>query len=172
MAIRRNLIRGGGAPTQDFGGGPPDSPLGVFDTRRDLGGQPSGAVQELPMPDKGKEANPLDPHFSRFGETPRERPGSAPGQPMEPTPAGGAPAPASTGQGPFMPLPSPGTAKMALPGGTAAGPVQSQRRKLFGQSGGLLGGGLGVPLDPMSNDVSDPITSLIQLLLHGQGGGI
>jgi hypothetical protein len=43
-----------------------------------------------------------------------------------------------------------------------------QRGALFGSQGGLKGGGLGVPLDPVANQQSDPIATLIKLLNGGQ----
>ncbi len=41
---------------------------------------------------------------------------------------------------------------------------------MFGSSGGLKGGGLGMPFDPTSNQKSNPIDTLLQQLLGGGGG--
>lgn len=173
-AIRRGLVRGGG-----LGGGLRDDtmlgpqPPTDIDTRVGLGGAPPPEPGGNGPAGKIGDVNSLNAHAGQFSESPRERETAqaVPRQPMQPSPAGGAPSAASTGQGPFMPLPSLSPASMATPGlGGAPGGFSAQKRNLFGGHGGLTGGGLGVPLDPQSNDASDPISSLIQLLLKGQGG--
>jgi len=83
--------------------------------------------------------------------------------PSYPAPQAGSSAPAtggSTDQMPsFSPLPS-----------APMGMLTSSRRSLYGKAGGLLGGGLGAQ-DTTSNNMSDPISSLIQLLQQKMGGG-
>lgn len=138
-----------------------------------------GINQEVP--------NPIDPQ-GRLGETPRERlpvpprggeePWKAysgdpsgggeqahgaqgtPDMPDQPSPVAGSTFTAPSGLTPFNPMSSPDVGSMATP----------KLRGLFGSSGGLTGGGLGVPLDPQSNQASDPISTLIKLLSGGGGG--
>jgi hypothetical protein len=109
-----------------------------------------GDIGEAPAPD----INP-----GRGRETPRERGGGgvAPRRPSEPDPMAGSSFQSGMGGPgvlPFQPMPGP-------QGGMAQG-------GLFGSMGGLKGGGLGVPLDPTSNAASDPIDTLIQLLMRGR----
>ncbi len=74
-------------------------------------------------------------------------------QPMEPSPV------------------SAGTPMQVHPAMPGVGPqalTSTLRSKgVFGASGGLQGGGFGLPFDPTSNQQSDPITSLLQKLLGG-----
>jgi hypothetical protein len=138
------------------------------------------------------EAGPAADDSGRVGETPREReevrtrmpapdvnrdepkasgpgeqvgtynePGATPPRPRTPSPQAGqsqvqAPPPAAPSGGlmPFSPLPSPSVGSMATP----------RLRGLYGSQGGLTGGGLGVPLDPQSNQASDPIETLLSTL--------
>lgn len=103
----------------------------------------------------------------RGGETPRERvpgatDGAVPPRPMAPSPvAGGAANP--PGLSAFSPMPggAPGIS-LAKPRGMGA---------LFGAQGGLQGGGLGLPFDPISNQKSPDISGLISLLKKGSGSG-
>jgi hypothetical protein len=101
---------------------------------------------------------------AQSGETPREReaiqnPNSSavPRQPSTPNPQAGATmvAPGSVPGGvlPFKPLSSPSVGSMATP----------RLRGLYGAAGGLQGGGLGVPQDPVSNQLSNPIDQLLEL---------
>lgn len=179
MARLRGLVGlGGGPPREDA---PLPGPRGGFDpdTRDGLGGGPDETAPDDGFGGEGHGKGPK-PHDSQGGETPRDRPRPpmggggpfgpppapthpTPQGPREPTPlaAGGAvtpPAPMT----PFQPLPSQGAAGLASP--------HVGRRSLFGGAGGLFGGGLGNPLDPQSNDTSDPISSLIQSLLKKGGG--
>lgn len=128
-----------------------------------------------------------DEFGARSGETPREResqvslrapaaegpmgggdgsggmePNSqtTPARPRTPQPSGGAGPSTMVAQGsvpggirPFKPLSAPGGAKLAT----------SRASGLYGSSGGLQGGGLGVPLDPVSNQQSNPLDMLLQL---------
>lgn len=87
--------------------------------------------------------------------------GISPRRPAEPTPGAGSsetissggPAP-SPGPLPFEPLEMPMTSKLAKPA-----------NGLYGSAGGLQGGGLGVPFDPTSDAQSNPIDTLMQLLM-------
>lgn len=130
---------------------------------------------------KGGGPGGLPTNDARGGETPRERPNpgnpntgyggvASPPRPGVPTPQAGAVSqvggstegPSTAGLVPFQPLGGPSPSLLARPA----------RRSLYGAAGGLQGGGLGVPLDPTSNQESDPISSLIQSLLKNmQGGG-
>ena len=96
----------------------------------------------------------------------RESAGPAGGNPM------GSPAMGSPGVMPFSPMAeSMGDTDLASPVAESRGDIGVTRRApnaLFGSMGGLQGGGLGVPLDPMSNATSDPISSLIESLLKNR----
>jgi hypothetical protein len=185
MALRRRAP-GGGAPGQDeLITGESQIP-GVRDTKVGLGGLPEGGGDDVLPPANpgggGKSGNDMpDTHFGRFGETPRERtpgvhggppplgPQATPPSPTEPIPMSGQPGggmtPPPPPMEPFDPMASDPNAFISPAG---AGPA---RRSLFGSMGGLKGGGLGVPLDPVSNESSDPIQGLIQALLQKRGGG-
>lgn len=140
----------------------------------------------------GESGGVLDPG-ARMGETPRERPlpiipGNQPGgefggassfsptsqlrspdgssgggsqatpsRPSSPTPMSGTQSPQPGGGGviPFEPM-SPNVGAVGRPVGGG----------LFGSTGGLTGGGLGVPLDPVSNQQSNPLEMLLQILRH------
>jgi hypothetical protein len=142
--------------------------------------------------DKG-ENDGLPTDNSHGSQTPRER---VPPPHMPPPPAGGPGGPSPMGQGnasggvatpqmPMYPSPQAGSTSMATGGSTdqsgstaaafhplpspAMGMMTSARRSLYGKAGGLLGGGLGAQ-DTTSNNVSDPISSLIQILQKRQGG--
>jgi hypothetical protein len=72
---------------------------------------------------------------------------------MSPTPmAGSTMSPGGTL--PFSPLSGPKPVQLVKPRGSA----------LFGSMGGLQGGGLGLALDPTSDQASDPITTLMKIL--------
>lgn len=129
-----------------------------------------GRTKVMPTPEytPGDTANPdgRQAHqIAQGGETPRERGDmqqqqqfqSAPRQPQVPTPMAGTEQTMGGGpQGtiPFTPMGGPDAASQASP----------RLRSLFGGGSGLTGGGLGVPLDPISNQQSDPINMLMQLL--------
>lgn len=123
----------------------------------ELGGQ--GAEADVHR----RQPLPMDPIEAKSGESPRER-GALGAQaslrrPSTPTPMSGSTFSPGMGQGlmPFQPLDQ-------AEGSTLTNPQGS----LFGSAGGLKGGGLGVPLDPTSNQQSDPIAFLMRLL-KGQG---
>lgn len=114
---------------------------------------------------------------ARYGEKPRSRPPSgpvggpeaAPPRPDSPTPMAGSvqqpDLPASTaGVLPFEPM---GDTMGSL--SSMAAPTTSRLRGsgLYGDLGGLQGGGLGVPFDPVADEDSDPINLLMKLM----GGG-
>ena len=132
--------------------GPPPLQGGSEDTLfSDRTGQP-GADDREPADKAGM--------VGRGMETSRERGmggGSnvAPRQPAEPTPMAGA----------TMQAPSP---QMFEPMGRESNVrlTSSMGGGLYGKSGGLQGGGLGVPFDPTSNAQSDPISTLLQLLMR------
>lgn len=128
---------------------------------------PQGPSPEMPTP--GDQPYPEFPDVTnvpdngagsdfptgRGNETPRDRIGNvAPRKPMEPSPM--------ASQGSSMQAPMPGV----LPFKPLPGPMMGTTQgRLFGSMGGLKGGGLGLPLDPISDVASDPIDTLIQLLM-------
>lgn len=149
-----------------------------------------GPISGPPAEESGPIFNippPTDPNGGQgqSGETPRERriqdlpdpsgsgpyndsqhnqihpptPGSsaAPSRPRSPQSMAGSMSPG--GVTPFSPM-----SDMS----TSSGPQMALGR-LFGQAGGLKGGGLGVPLDPASNQESDPISQLIKMITGGGG---
>lgn len=81
-------------------------------------------------------------------------------RPRTPTSMAGSVSPVQSGMQPFNPM-----GDMS----TSSGPQMALGR-LFGQAGGLKGGGLGVPLDPTSNQMSDPINQLLKMITGGGGG--
>jgi hypothetical protein len=87
---------------------------------------------------------------------------STPKKPAEPSPMAGSSfqPPPIQGVQPFAPLPS-------QPGVSLA---KSRSQALYGSSGGLQGGGLGVPFDPVSDAQSDPISGLLQMLMKSKRG--
>lgn len=102
---------------------------------------------------------------AQSGEGPRERElmgtktggiSAAPRRPMSPTPMAGSTMQAG-GVKPFNPMP-----------GVSPTAMTSTRRSAYGGLGGLTGGGFGLPLDPTSNQASDPITTLISQMLKGK----
>lgn len=158
MATIRRINSGSGTPYDD-----------------DQDPRSSGNPPRMPVPQAPAPAGPPEPEGvpnpgdvnagpgARQGETPRERSeaggaGAVPSRPQSPTPVAGTPQPPVIGP----PLPSPGPGSLAKP---------AALRSLFGGQGGLTGGGLGLPLDPTSNQSSDPISTLMQLLKQGGSGG-
>jgi hypothetical protein len=172
----------------DFHGGIDIDPFGMDS------GSGSPADDRSPMGgyhDKG-ENDGLPTDNSHGSQTPRER---VPPPHMPPPPPAGGPSPMGQGpasggvatpQMPMYPSPQAGSTSMATGGAStdqagstaaafhplpspAMGMMTSARRSLYGKAGGLLGGGLGAQ-DTTSNNVSDPISSLIQILQKRQGG--
>lgn len=142
MALRRALQRN---PDSDYGQGE--------------GGE---ATQE---PVEGL-ATPLG-EVARGIETPRER---MPDVGLRP-PARGAGEDVSGGSTRIMPrkpsAPTPEAGNVVPPQGVMPFNPMGSQRGLFGRMGGLMGGGLGVPFDPVSNAQSNPLSSLIAALFSG-----
>lgn len=131
--------------------------------------------QDIPVPEPdligvpGSDAMP-----GRGEETPRERESqlrmptmapptanATPSQPRTPTPQAGM-ASRAVMPVPFNPMPAPPTSTLIRPGfGRMGGGA------LFGRAGGLQGGGLGSPFDPVPDSKSNPIDTLMQLLKRG-----
>lgn len=108
-------------------------------------------------------------------ESPRERVmTSAPRMPSEPTPQAGAAGPAldaSSGVIPFAPMAGSGPEAQVQPQGPApVSGVSLRGSSLFGSSGGLTGGGLGIPQDPTTRANNGSIDGLIQLIQRLQQG--
>ena len=135
------------------------------------GGNLPGAP--APAPDLGGiDVSGNIPESGRGGESPRERGGggdtsggAAPPRPHSPAPQAGSGALPPSGQGgglgPFSPMPSAPGVSLAKPRGMGS---------LYGSAGGLQGGGLGLPFDPVSNQKSPDIGGLLELLKRGGGG--
>jgi hypothetical protein len=114
---------------------------------------------------------------ARESESPRlrSRGGNAtPSRPSSPTPMAGS---VSTQDGPnmvgadmgllpFEPMGGMDDSMMTQPIGSGQ---QLRRSSLFGSLGGLQGGGLGAPLDPVPNEELD-IKTLLEKLMGGGGG--
>lgn len=144
---------GGGAPLPT---GPEESP----------GPPGTQDVPTLPPPGPGGEIGPIP---ARSGESPRERAGGAaqggpgggagfaPPRPRSPQIQAGAVQPPSPGPVPFDPMADTGAMSLAKP---------LRLRGFHGKAGGLTGGGFGMPFDPVSDEQSDPISSLIEQLLQ------
>jgi hypothetical protein len=129
----------------------------------------SGPFTPPPPPDPNEVPNAPPPPVvqpERGGETPRERAASGGG--------GGTGSPGLTGglatpPRPRVPTPVAGAAGQPPQGPSVNSPLppivsQARQRSLMGGLGGLTMGGLGVPFDPTSNQKSDPISSLMELL--------
>lgn len=114
---------------------------------------------------KGVKATPTRPR------TPTPAAGTQSGPdgvvPFNPLPSGG---PGETMAGPMIEDPAPG----GFGGGDMGGPMApspisggggASLRGLLGSAGGLQGGGLGLPFDPVANETSDPIALLMKQLL-------
>lgn len=194
MALRRRTPQDG-APDDTNIYGPGDLP-GVYDTRAGLGGDGPDGVPGGPGGDNNDDLPPesggtppksksgvLTPHSQQGSEGPRENFGSrsiaTPPSPQAPAPFSAAPGGGAVPpppMAPFDPLPSNPLGDIISPGGPSpyGGPAAAgagpQRRSLFGTLGGLKGGGLGVPLDPVSNASSDPIDSLLSSLQRRKPG--
>lgn len=112
---------------------------------------------------EGNDETPRDrgipqPNIPYNGQPPAGAPTGAPPMPKSPTPIAGQPPNPQPGPMPMPPMPSPEGPSLAQP----------QRRGLFGGSGGLTGGGLGVP-GSGNQGMDDPISALIQQLLMNRG---
>lgn len=111
------------------------------------GNQSGDGSVSLRTPTGGGEGSQSGPQPGGQPDGPR----AAPAQPRQPFARAG-----QTGVLPFKPM------------NQNVGPnVTPKMTNLFGSLGGLKGGGLGLPLDPTSNQTSDPIEGLIQLLRKG-----
>jgi hypothetical protein len=124
----------------------------------------------------GANTTPAPPSIEgRSGETPRDRvetPGGFGGnestpniqatmrRPTTPTPMAGTTFEPSAGVLPFQPMGAPDMGALATP----------HLRPLYGRSGGLQGGGLGVALDTTPNSPNQGIGGLIQALLGKKPG--
>lgn len=146
-------------------------PASMMELLSQQGGMPDTAAP--PLLPTGGESIP-----SRGGETPRESPQGVPTTPSAPKPGELHTGTSATPPMPTAPTPAPnGSTFNPISGGNSVGPLlspmSSQRRGLYGALGGLKGGGLGVPLDPTSNQASDPISGLISMLESqlGKRGG-
>jgi hypothetical protein len=116
--------------------------------------------EEVRLRAPGGEAGGL-PGLDSGGDQPGGMPGgpaggpqASPAQPRSPASRSGMP-----GLMPFKPLPTAGQSSQL---------TSPRLRGLYGSAGGLQGGGLGLPLDPVSNQASDPL-ELIMSLLKGRG---
>lgn len=176
MARLRAKVGGEGGDQQVLGNDPTGTPDGGIAKQFDPTAMGQAAHQEsggFQLPQTGGEGDQVianhgpisDPLNAQSGETPRER-GSAQAslrRPSTPTPMAG-----SVSQGaslrspmPFQPMEGGSDSMMvAGQGGMGGG-------SLFGKAGGLQGGGLGTPLDPMSNQMSNPIIGTLIKLLKG-----
>lgn len=120
----------------------------------------------------GGRARPRTPPPPTMGGGPAPAPSPTqptPTRPIEPTPGAGHPSGGPGGGGgggvvPFEPLPPSGP----MSGSPVFGGGGAQLRGLLGSQGGLSGGGLGLPFDPVADEKSDPI-ALLMAQLMGQG---
>lgn len=161
-----------GPPREHRYGQPPPLPPGPEESPGPPGTQD---VPTLPPPGPGGEVGPIP---ARGGSTPRESeaerqrervpdsggaadpgggPSFAPRKPSVPTPQAGIVQP-QPGPIPFNPMDGGGMSPENL-----AKPLRL--RGFYGSQGGLTGGGFGLPFDPISNQDSDPISSLIEQLM-------
>ena len=135
---------------------------------------------DWPVPEVDVRRKDPTPQPARSAEGPREnavdRIQATRRRPAEPSPmsgsfftAGGGREAPMGGVRPFTPMGDTNGTDLASPMGGDVGVTRRSPVALFGSLGGLQGGGLGVPLDPMSNATSDPISSLIESLLKGKG---
>ena len=127
---------------------------------------PRDRIGVQPRPVSGPSnptAAPPGQHVGTFGGNDN----ASPPQPNTPTPQAG-----SSTMIPFEPMSSAPNVSLVQPQtqtSYAASPnmgssATPRLRGLFGGQGGLTGGGLGVPLDPISNSTSDPIDTLLSSL--------
>lgn len=165
MAQQRRLINAAGFDQEQAGGQkvPTGDPAGV----PDLNAPSEWKVPpdtRLRVPPSGGESEAWDP-TARDRTKPRDvsvgggMSNPTPTRPRQPVPAqGSVSAPPPQGVVPFEPMGEPAMASLASP---AAG-------GLFGSLGGLRGGGLGVPLDPINDAQGDQLSALIAMLM-GRG---
>ena len=161
----------------DFGGDMPDDfgglgPGGGIDPDDPGPGPDYGGP--LPIPEEEPPFEPVeippdfDPNPGRGSEGPRDRP-QGPSAP--PPPSRGAGGPRATPRRPPMPTPGAGAPQPGAPfptppmgGGVVPGNARLRRAGLMGGAGGLLEGGLGTPFDPVPDEQSFDIDTLIKLL--------
>jgi hypothetical protein len=155
MIARRqpNEIPGADSPLPDSNYGPNfPSPLQEF-----------GVPPEAPMPE-GEYQGPQE-RLPGSSTQPRNNPTLGGGPQLRPIGGGNATAPQ-----PMSPTPQAGavTPQPPMGGGPDLASLASPaRRGLYGSSGGLQGGGLGVPGSGGGDE--DPISALIQQLLANRG---
>lgn len=144
----------------DVGGGPSnDVESRVGTTPREWG--QASAPGSTPAPDVARRA--LGGGGGGGAADNGEHAAATPVRPRSPQPMAGSVSQVQsggaqpTGVMPFTPMGSPDVGSMATP----------QSNGLFGSLGGLKGGGLGLPLDPMSNQLSDPISMLLKRVMGG-----
>ena len=118
------------------------------------------------------DVGPVSGLEAQSGETPRERASVQPRSLGEGASGEGQPSAQATLRRPSSPSPMAGSTFQSgvLPfaqfGSPDVGSLATPRSGgLYGESGGLMGGGLGVPLDPQSNQLSPSIEQLIQQLM-------
>jgi hypothetical protein len=162
--------------------GSPADMQALMNEADEAGGMPEAPMMPPPPVDTKlreptSEGGEFSPGFDLPGrgeEGPRERPSGgggggtavAPRRPSEPTSQAGSqfsnPQPlgpaAQQGVLPFAPMPQANVGSFATP----------NQGGLYGSAGGLQGGGLGVPFDPISDAASDPISGLLELLMQGR----
>ncbi len=168
MAQQRRLINAQGFEQEQDGG---KAAMGDPGAVPEVGGQ---AEWQTPPDAKIRQPQPGGGDVGGFGglsqsqTKPREmsmgqgggQNQPTPARPRQPQPAQGAISPAPMGGViPFEPMAGPDLASMASPVGGG----------LYGSLGGLKGGGLGVPLDPINDAQEDPLSGLIQMLLKSRG---
>lgn len=185
---------GGYVPNDPLPGGPPADdpvisnrgPIPLPDIQPGRSGETPRERQEVKTnttPAQATKRRPSEPTpmpGSSFTSGGGSSPSGAPSgnqatlrRPSEPTPAAASPAQPSIM--PFQPLASPPPSAMAAPveskplGSPDVSRLSPGKSSYFGSMGGLKGGGLGVPLDPLSNQSSDPIDSLLSMLKNKRG---
>lgn len=135
-----NLGRGSSGVGEDSAPGRGSSPKG-----------PGGVRRRRPPPRTTPPTGPGGPAPTPpTPPTPEPSPGTPQPGP-EPNPAPEGPAPIPGGPVPQNPMPVPGSARLRSAG-------------LMGMGGGLQGGGLGTPFDPVADETSFDIDTLMKLL--------
>lgn len=156
----------------ELGSSFPSSPLGGGEDgiHRQVIGPGGGSMEgghNLPdyMPGMASETG-RDRAQLRMGGMGKGSP--TPSRPSTPTPMAGSVQGGGGGVIPFEPLEDTLNEGMDL---SPIGGEPAKLRGLLGSAGGLQGGGLGVPFDPVADEKSDPIALLMELLSQSQNGG-